>query len=157
MDRNKIEISRDNIQYGNYSKDEKILAAMLKDEQTFVAIKDSLGLNFLARSEYKKILNIYDQLTGNQEERLNKLGMIMQQEGMAATCARIIFLVEEINVKDIKVNEFIRRVQTLKIESRWQKVYQQINFLKAEGDFEPLLKFVLNLDSFLNETREGGI
>jgi DNA primase len=157
MDRNKIEISRDNIQYGNYSKDEKILAAMLKDEQTFAAIKDSLGLNFLARSEYKKILNIYDQLTGTWEERLNKLGIIMQQEGMAATYARIIFLVEEINVKEIKINEFIRRVQTLKSESRWQKIYQQINFLKTEGDFELLLKFVLNLDSFLNETREGGI
>jgi len=43
------------------------------------------------------------------------------------------------------------------MEARWQKIYQYINFLKVEGDFELLLKFVLNLDSFLNETREGGI
>ena len=157
MDRNKTQISRDNIQYGNYSKDEKILAAMLKDEKTFAAIKDSLGLNFLARSEYKDIINIYDQLKGNQEERLVKLGEIMQQEGMAATYAKIIFLMEEMNVEEAKVNEFIHRVQALKMEARWQKIYQHINFLKVEGDFEHLLKFVLNLDSFLNETREGGI
>ena len=157
VDRNKIEISRDNIQYGNYSKDEKILAAMLKDEKTFAVIKDSLGLNFLARTEYKDILNIYDQLKGTREERLNKLGIIMQQEGMTATYARIVFLMEEVDAKEVKVNEFVRRVQALKIEARWQKIYQQINFLKVEGDFEHLLKFILNLDSFLNETREGGI
>ncbi|NLX02036.1 MAG: DNA primase [Syntrophomonadaceae bacterium] len=156
-DRNKTQISRDNIQYGNYSKDEKILAAMLKDEKTFAVIKDNLGLNFLARSEYKNILNIFDQLKGNQEERLVKLGEIMQQEGMAAVYARIVFLMEEINVEEAEVNEFICRVQALKIEARWQKIYQHINFLKVEGDFENLLKFVLNLDSFLNETREGGI
>ncbi len=157
MDRNKTQISRDNIQYGNYSKDEKILAAMLKDEKTFAAIKDSLGLNFLARPEYKKMLSIYGQLKGSQEERLAKLGAIMQQEGMAETYARIVFLMEEINVNEVKVTEFIRRVQALKVEARWQKIYQQINFLKLEGDFEHLLKFILNLDSFLNETREGGI
>lgn len=157
MVRNKTQISRDNIQYGNYSKDEKILAAMLKDEKTFAVIKDKLGLNFLARSEYKNILNIFDQLKGSQEERLIKLGKIMQQEDMTATYARIVFLMEELNVEEAEVNEFIRRVQALKVEARWQKIYQQINFLKVEGDFENLLKFVLNLDSFLNETREGGI
>lgn len=156
-DRNKTQISRDNIQYGNYSKDEKILAAMLKDEKTFTVIKNSLGLNFLARPEYKDILNIYDQLKGTQEERLAKLGDIMQREGMAPTYARIIFLMEEINMNDVKVHEFIRRVQALKTEARWQKIYQQINSLKTEGDFEHLIKFILNLDSFLNETREGGI
>ncbi|MDD3270670.1 MAG: hypothetical protein PHR04_01015 [Syntrophomonadaceae bacterium] len=86
-----------------------------------------------------------------------KLGEIMQQEGMAATYAKIIFLMEEMNVEEAKVNEFIHRVQALKMEARWQKIYQHINFLKVEGDFEHLLKFVLNLDSFLNETREGGI
>lgn len=157
MDRNKTEISRDNIQYGNYSKDEKILAAMLKDEKTFAVIKNSLGLNFLVRSEYKDILNIYDQLQGNQEEKLMQLSKIMQQEGMAETYARIIFLIEELNIEEATVKEFIHRVQTLKMEARWQKIYQYINFLKVEGDFELLLKFVLNLDSFLNETREGGI
>jgi DNA primase len=157
MDRNKTEISRDNIQYGNYSKDEKILAAMLKDEKTFAVIKNSLGLNFLARSEYKDILNIYNQLQGNQEEKLMQLGKILQQEGMAETYARIVFLMEELNVEEATVKEFIYRVQTLKMEARWQKIYQHINFLKVEGDFELLLKFVLNLDSFLNETREGGI
>ena len=157
IDRNKTQISRDNIKYGNYSKDEKILAAMLKDENTFTVVKDSLGLNFLARPEYKDMLKIYAQLTGNQEEKLEKLGKIMQQEGTAATYARIIFLMEEIDVKEAEVHEFIRRVQALKIEARWQKIYQHLNFLKIEGDFEHLLKFVLNLDSFLNKTREGGI
>ncbi|HBQ26279.1 MAG TPA: DNA primase [Syntrophomonas sp.] len=157
INRNKTQIYRDNIQYGNYSKDEKILATMLKDEKSFSMIKDSLGLNFLVRSEYKDMMNIYDQLEGSQEERLAKLGEIMQQEGMAATYARIVFLIEEINVEEADVKEFIRRVQALKSKARWQKIYQQIDFLKAEGNFEHLLKFVLNLDSFLNETREGGI
>ena len=157
MYRNKTQLSRDNIQYGNYSKDEKILAAMLKDEKAFAVIKDSLGLNFLARPEYKKLLSIYDEQKGSQEERLAKLGIIMQQEDMAATYARIVFLIEEISVNEVKITEFIRQVQALKAETRWQKIYQQINFLKVEGDFEHLLKFILNLDSFLNKTQEGGI
>jgi DNA primase len=155
--RNKTQISRDNIQYGNYSKDEKILAAMLKDMEVFARINNSLGLNFFARAEYRSMVNIYSGLEGSQKEKLQELADIMKQEGMASAYARIIFLLEEIDIDEVEINQFISHVQALKMEARWQKIFQQINFLKIEGDFNHLLKFILNLDSFLNKTREGGI
>lgn len=155
--KNKTQISRDNIQYGNYSKDEKILAAMLKNPKVFARIKASLGLNFFARSEYAAMVNSYDRLEGSEENRLKQLGEIMNQEGLAASYARINFLMEELDIDETRINEFIRQVQAIKVEARWQKIYQQVVFLRSEGDFNHLLKFILNLDSFLNKTREGGI
>lgn len=81
----------------------------------------------------------------------------MNQEGLAASYARIIFLMEDLDIDEAQISEFIRRVQAIKMEARWQKIYQQIIFLRSEGDFNHLLKFILNLDIFLNKTREGGI
>jgi DNA primase len=155
--KNKTQISRDNIQYGNYSKDEKILAAMLKSPKIFARIKASLGLNFFARPEYATMVNCYNRLEGSGEKKLQQLGEIMNQEGLAASYARIIFLMEDLDIDEAQISEFIRRVQAIKMEARWQKIYQQIIFLRSEGDFNHLLKFILNLDIFLNKTREGGI
>jgi len=157
VNRNKTQISRDNIQYGNYSKDEKILAAMLKNPEVFARIKASLGLGFFARPEYAAMVNGYDSLEGSGEQKLKQLGELMNQKGLAASYARIIFLMEELNMDETHINEFIRQVRAKRIEARWQRIYQQIIFLRSEGDFNHLLKFILNLDSFLNKTREGGI
>jgi DNA primase len=153
--RNKTLISRDNIQYGNYSKEEKILASILKDPRIFNKIKDTIGLNFFARSEYKFMLNSFAYLDGSPNEKLSQLRELMQEKGIISIYARIVTLMEDLKVDENEVNEFIYRVQALKQEAHWQKVYQQIMFLKSEGDFNQLLKFILDLDSFLNKTREG--
>jgi len=155
--RNKTKISRDNIQYGNYSKDEKILAAMLKEPKIFAKVKNQLGINFFARPEYQAMVDTYDRLEGDHQEKLNKLGELMQQGNTAASYAKILFLMEELDINENQIDEFIRRVIALKKEARWQKILKQINILKTEGDFNQLLKFILSLDSFLNTTQEGGI
>jgi DNA primase len=47
--RNKTEIIRDNKKYGNYSIEEKIMAAILEDDKHLHKIKNSIGLDFFTQ------------------------------------------------------------------------------------------------------------
>lgn len=155
--RNKSLISRDNIQYGNYSLEEKILASMLRDWRIFERVKRAIGIRFLGREPYRELVQIYDDLEGGSLERLQEMQQMLQGSELMGPFARITFAIEENAVLDeIELGTFIRRVQRLRMQARWQKIYKQLQELQHEGDFNSLLKFILNLDSLLNQAREGG-
>lgn len=156
--RNKTKTTRDNIKYGNYSLEEKILAAMFSDIKTFNRVKSILGLDFFSRLEYRDLAKMYDEMEGPEDARLKTLGYIASREGMGSFFTRIMFLCEKgLQINEIELQGFIRRAKLLEWESRWRKIYSKLNMLYAEGDFNNLLGFILNLDRFLNDTREGGI
>lgn len=157
INRNKTRINRDNIRYGNYSLEEKILAAMITSEEIFYKIKESIGISFFSTSEYKELIGIYAQIEGSEVYRGQKLREIAGERGLDSALARIMVVCDEVPVDDREIERFIRRVKKLKSESRWQKVHQNLNILSSNGDFNSLLRFILNLDTFLNSTQEGGI
>lgn len=155
--RNNSKITRDNIKYGNYGVQDKILAAMLSRREVFNRIKNTIGLDFFANRDYRTLANTYDKLQGSETDGLNKLGLIAAEQGLGPTLARIMFLVEDdIKMETIELEEFIRKVKVLKRKSQWQRIYTDLNSLENEGDFNSLLRFIINLDQFLNHTREGG-
>ncbi len=156
--RNKSLISRDNIQYGNYSLEEKILASMLRDQPVFTRVKEAIGLRFWGQEPYRELVQIYDRLEGGSLERLQEMQQMLPGSELMAPFARITFAIEENAVlNDIELGAFIRRVQRLRMQARYQKIYKQLEQLQHEGDFNSLLKFILNLDSLLNQAREGGM
>ena len=156
--RNKISILRDNTKYGNYGIQEKILAAMLKDDQVFNAVKKRIGIKFFANPDYQALAVIYDRLKGEPAGRLNDMRHVAAAEGLDLPFARIAMLMNEENQREaLELEEFIKRVEYRKAEMRWQKAFQQLNNLEDTGDFNSLLSFILKLDGFRNATREGGI
>ncbi len=155
--RNKTEIVRDNIKYGNYSLEEKILAAMLNNKEVFKKVKQAIGLTFFARPEYKALAQLYEELVEPEDNNLQNLGRVASRKGLGASLAKIVLLIEEgIQLTDIELEEFINKVKLLKWKSHWRNIYRNLNMLKDKGDFDNLLKFILNLDTFLNNTQEGG-
>ncbi|MEN6325727.1 MAG: DNA primase [Syntrophomonas sp.] len=156
--RNNSKITRDNIKYGNYGVQDKILAAMLNRREAFNRIKSTIGLDFFANRDYRTLANTYDKLLqGAEKDYLNKLGLVAAEQGLGPTLARIMFLVEDdIKIENFELEEFIRKVKALKRKSQWQRIYSDLNNLEHEGDFNSLLRFIINLDQFLNSTREGG-
>ncbi len=156
--RNKTGIIRDNNKYGNYGIQEKILASMLMDEKIFTAIKDRIGINFFANPDYKTLANIYEQLQGGKEKKMQAMSRIVAEEGLEAVYARISMIIDEENPDQAReVEEFIKRVELKKSEAMWQKVFNQVKLLDDQGDFDSVLAFVLKLDKYINGTQEGGI
>jgi DNA primase len=156
--RNNIEILRDNNKYGKYGIQEKILAAMLKDDEVFTTIKKRIGIKFFVNSDYQAIVEIYDQLQGEQAKKVRDLRYIVSDEGLEAAYARVAMLMDEANLDEAReVEEFIRRVEQKRAEAIWQRVFDKLGILGDTGDFDSVLSFILKLDRFTNATREGGI
>lgn len=155
QNRNNVEILRDNNKYGNYGIQEKILAAMLKDDEIFTTIKNRIGTNFFANPDYRALVAIYEQLQGEQAEKASDMRHIASAEGLEAAYARVAMLMDEGNPHEAReVEEFIKRVEQKKAESAWQRVFDQLDMLGDTGDFDSVLSFILKLDRFTNATRE---
>jgi len=155
--RNKTGIIRDNNKYGKYGIQEKILAAMLNDENTFAKVRARIGINFFANPDYKTLANIFDQLQEGKEDKMHEMSRIAAEEGLEAVFARISMIMEEQNLEDREVEEFIKRVEIKKAEAAWNKVMKNIDTLSDRGDFNSALTFILNLDKLVNANPEGGI
>ncbi len=154
--RNKNGIIRDNNKYGKYGIQEKILAAMLKDEKLFTLIQERIGINFFANPDYKTLANFYKQLQGGKEKKMHEMSRIAAEDGLGAVYARISMIMDE-EIESREIEEFIKRVEMKKNEAMWQKLIKQVNVLDDSGDFDGVLAFILKLDTFINATREGGM
>jgi DNA primase len=158
QNRNNIEIKRDNNKYGKYGIQEKILAAMLKDNEVFTKIKNRIGIKFFANLDYQALIDIYDQLQGDQVKKSYDIRYVAAAEGLEAAYARVAMLMNEVNPHEAReIEEFLRRVEQKKTEATWKKVFDQLNVLGDTGNFDSVLSFILKLDRFTNAAREGGI
>ncbi len=158
LDRNKNGIIRDNNKYGKYGIQERILAAMLKDDNIFNLIEQRIGINFFANPDYKTLANIYKQLQGGKENKMQEMNRIAVEEGLEAVYARILLLMDEERADEPReIEEFIKRVEMKRNEAAWQKLTRQANTLDESGDFDSVLAFILKLDKYVNATREGGM
>lgn len=156
--RNKIETIRDNYKYGKYKLQEKILAAMLIDEQSFLLIKDSIGIKFFSNSQYKEMINMFDQINENYDQKLSVLTRNIVGTELEVLLAKTFLLIEDEEVaSEIEIKEFIHRVKKLKAEAMWKNMLDKVNVLEETGDFNAVLTFILKLDRYVNMTREGGI
>jgi len=155
--RNKNTIVRDNIKYGNYNIEEQIMVAMLQRAECFKKIKENIGLEFFTRPELQVMVKIYNELDGPENQKLNKLIHMANEKGLGSLMARIMLLIEDNkSSSDMEIDSFIRRVKMSRRKSQWQEVLQKLNKLHSDGNFMNLLGFILQLDHFINNTREGG-
>lgn len=156
--RNKKEINRDNIECGKYSIQEKILAAMIKDDEVFTKVQKELGLNFFANPDYKALAHLYAELQGGKEQNMRDMSRIAAEEGLDKAYARICMAMESsFPQEDWMIDEFIYRVQARKIETIWQQMFTRLEQLEQDGNFDQLLMFILQMNRLINITREGGI
>jgi DNA primase len=154
--RKKTEIIRDNKNYGNYSLEEKILAAILEDLDILSKVKNSIGLDFFAKPELAIIADYYDKLPGEVISRQNELKIWATENNLDGILARITFLFGENYLDKFQINSFIQDTKRKNRELLWQKVFERLDELNIHGDFNNLLSFILNLDTFLNNFQEGG-
>lgn len=156
--RNNIEIKRDNNKYGKYGIQEKIMAAMLKDQEIFTEIKNRIGIKFFANADYRILMAKYDQLQGDQAGKMRDMMQIAYDMGLDSSYARIAMLIDEYNPDEAReVQEFVMRVEQKKEEHQWQKAFDQLQILDNKGNFDSVLSFILEIGKFSDTTREGGI
>jgi len=155
---NKTWINRDNIQYGNYSIEEKILASMLGDTYIFDLVKTGIGLSFFKSVEHRSLAALYDSLRSKTYQPLDEMNGAAANEAEQATLARIMTLMAEPGhqLGKIEVESFIRQVQRNRAKARWQRMFRQMERLDSDTDFMDLLGFILEIDRFLKHTQEGG-
>ena len=155
--RNNNGINRDNIKYGKYGLQEKILAAMLTAPDLYDRIKSRIGIEFFADDVYQKFVREYEQINGTPAEKLHRVMSAHTDDSTAAAYARVAMLMgEEDEDLDIEVEEFIMRVEKKKAEREWQRRYEQVEKLADQGNFESIIRFVINIDKTAHFAREGG-
>lgn len=152
--RNKKQIIRDNKHYVNYTFEEKLLAQMLKDDEVFTKVINENALEFFTKSDVKKLAYIIKDYKNESETVLDQ---IIREEGLENTWARIISYYDEAPLKEYEISDFLKKVAINKKQRKWQEMYQQLNNIGQDGDFNSMLSFVLNLNSIMKTTREGGI
>lgn len=156
MGLNKNGIIRDNYRYGQSSLEEQILISMLKNPQIFEQIQKQVGLKIFQQTEYRKLAQAYASLLDNPDHRLDALGQFAREEGCDTAYARIMFLMEETEgLNPVEIQGIIRRIQIRRNQLRWQKLQDRLTRISEDADFDQLLRFILDLDIFINSTRKG--
>lgn len=156
--RNKSKIIRDNIKYANYSDNEKIVAAMFKNPGYFEQIKSQIGLGFLQEEDLRALAQIYEGLAASTRGDLELFALAANQQGLGSSFARLALLMEEEDLPgEIEIQLFMRKTKREIAEQAWKRQFSQIENLREEGDFYSLLRFILNLNSFIKiSVRKGG-
>lgn len=152
--RNKKQIIRDNIHYVNYTFEEKLLAQMLKDDEVFTKVIDANAIEFFTNPDLKKLAYIIKDYKNESETALDQ---IIREQKLENTWARIMLYFDEAPLKEYEISDFLKKVAINKKQRKWQEMYQQLNNIGQEGDFNSMLNFILNLNSMMKTTREGGI
>ncbi|MDD2510279.1 MAG: DNA primase [Syntrophomonas sp.] len=154
--RNKSKIIRDNIKYVNYEMNERMLASMLKKPELFDFIKNRIGLEFL-EGDLRALAELYEKLKINNDDFLERLGFLANQQGLGSVFARLALLMEEESLPgEMEIKRFVREVERKNEELAWKKQFYLLKDLDSEGNFHSFLRFILNLNSFLNDIQEGG-
>ncbi|MGI6429881.1 MAG: DNA primase [Syntrophomonadaceae bacterium] len=153
---NKSGILRDNTRYGKSSLEERLLVSMLKNTVIFEQVQETVGLNIFRNTQYRQMIHSYADLMPINDHSWDDLGNIARLEGFASAYARVSFLMEEEpGLKPVEVQGIIRRIQMRRRELRWQKLQERLNQISEDADFDQLLRFILDLDTFINPTHKG--
>ena len=153
---NKSGIFRDNTRYGKSSLEERLLVSMLKNPLIFEEIQRTVGLNIYRSIEYRQLIQSYAHLASQKNHSWEDLGSIARQKGFESAYARIMFLMEEEEeLKLIEVQGIIRRIQMRRKQLRWHKLQERLHQMSEDADFDQLLRFILDVDSFINSTHKG--
>ncbi|MDR1616701.1 MAG: DNA primase [Syntrophomonadaceae bacterium] len=153
---NKTKIIRNNIEYGNYSLEEKILVMMLTDEQVYNKIQSAIGWDFFRNNDYKKIMDEFVSLDDKFNLDWSQLAGIFSGLRLENHLAKLSLLIEAGDriADEHQIDEFINRVIKKRQDEVWRNTLFRLEKIKDEGDFKDLLNFIINLDIFL--TQEGG-
>lgn len=154
--RKKTEIIRDNENYGNYSIEEKILAAILEDLDLLSRIKSSVGRGLFSNPELSLIANHYAGLSGDASQRQNELKLWAIEQRLDGILGRIALLLGKNQLDEFQINSFIQDVKRREKDELWQKVFKKLQEVDIHADFNNLLGFILSFDTFLNNFQEGG-
>lgn len=155
---NKSAANRDNKQYGNYSMEEKILANMLHNRDIAKIIASHIGVQCFASRHYNRLASICYEMDGDFTANPQVWQEAAREEGLEALLARLASRWDEgIRLNDAELWYFIRSVERQRHKARWRKLHQRLDQLHTDGGFNTVLRLILDLDTFLHQTREGGI
>lgn len=158
VNRNKTQLLRDNIIYGNYSIEEKILAAMLLDPKIYRKLRESIPGRLFEHDQAQSLADLYEDLQAQGTLTSAALRQQAEEKGLGAMLARMIILGENIkHLPDYEIDEYIYKIKNQGRQQRWNELNKQFEEAKAKGNFPALLGFILKLDTFLHHTQEGGI
>lgn len=155
---NKTQALRDNIIYGNYSNEEKILAAALAFPRVYKRLRSALTGILFIEPAHQALLELYEELQHQGGCGPTVFGQKAEEAGLGAVLGKMVVLGESINpLPDEEVDEFIYSVKNRGKRLVWNRLHDLLEKARLQGDFSALLGFILYLDTFLHNTQEGGI
>ena len=136
---------------------ERLLARMINDRDTFQYVQQTIGIGFFSDPEFGRIAELCsDWLEDGGEGSGTILAQLAWEEPeLEAACARLSQLEEESYPSDKDVEEFIEKVKILVRQKKRTQMLNDIRSLKDKGDFYDYLSIILRVDSHL-KIEEGG-
>lgn len=155
---NKTQVLRDNIIYGNYSNEEKILAAALVYPRVYEKLRSATEGILFVEPVNQALLELYEET-----RLLGECGPVLfrqkaEEAGLGAVLGKMVVLGESLNtLPEQEVDDFICSVKNRGKRLVWNRLHGLLEKARLQGDFSALLGFILYLDTFLHNTQEGGI
>ncbi len=150
--RNNKQIIRDNRPYANFTLEERILAAAIKNPNIFAKLEAFEAGEMYSDTKLNQIANIFKNNRFDEEIELE-----IRANDLESSWAKIALAMEEAPIKDYELNDFLRIIIRNRKQRKWQDLQGELNVIKQNGNFDIMLNFILNLNTVINETREGGI
>ena len=150
--RNNKQIIRDNRPYANFTLEERILAAAIKNPNIFAKLDAFEAGEMYSDTKLNQIANIFKNNRFDEEIELE-----IRANDLESSWAKIALAMEEAPIKDYELNDFLRIIIRNRKQRKWQDLQGELNVIKQNGNFDIMLNFILNLNTVINETREGGI
>lgn len=158
VEKNKTTINRDNIQYGNYTLEEQVLAEMLGNMVIFNNVNSHIGLEWCSDKAYSRILQIYKELSRTGESGWPAFQQAVYRENMEDVLARLTMIMEDApRLDEIRIQGFINNMRSRAWKNKVKAMQERLATLKGEGNFYNVLNFILSVDKIVNHAREGGI
>ncbi|NLG33452.1 MAG: hypothetical protein GX550_08035, partial [Syntrophomonadaceae bacterium] len=155
--RNKTQKNRDNINYGIYGIEEKIMAQMVIDEQFLNYIEKEYNFKIFSNTDYYHIIDTLSKLKG-KENKMQLLSNEMNNEQYGPTLARIMLLADEgYKLEPYELHEFLSKIEEKRQKENIQDFMGKINDISENGGFNRIIKLILDYNTFLIDAREGGI
>lgn len=154
--RNIPEEKRDNKEHVKFGIQEKILLALLSNDDHLEQVKQRIGLEFFTRSDYQEIIDLYTGLKNEGHDRAVIFPRRLSEAGLDGIYASLLLAGEGQAADKLFVDEFIGRVERRREEERWQRMFAEQSALAAGAGFKEILSFMLKIEASLSTAREGG-
>ena len=131
---------------------------MWAEPKVFKQIQARAGLNIFTEADHNRLASLIGEVVlQDNDDPYMAMTNLARENNLINQWVRISQILQDNKLlNQIEMQTYIRRVIFQRLELKWQQLFTQVKRLEDQGDFDSLLRFVLRINTFINDVQEGG-